>query len=320
LVRKFLLLRLVFAILSLIGATTVVFGLSHAKEDPINLFINADGYFIAPETLEALREKWGLDKPLVIQYTTWLGNVIRGDLGRSVASQRPITTIMKERWGATVQLAVAAWIFGTFIGIPLGVLSALKRGTSWDYVARFVALFGQSLPAFWIALVGIWIFGVWLEWLPVFGRGDTEPLTERWKYFVMPTIVLGWAPLAGYLRITRSSMLEVMDSEYVKLARAKGASSSKVIWKHAFRNALIQPITVSTLLLAGFLDGAVLVESVFAWPGVGRVSVEAVNSNDFTVLMGTVFIFTALYVVMSFITDILYTVIDPRIRLGTEVD
>jgi peptide/nickel transport system permease protein len=162
--------------------------------------------------------------------------------------------------------------------------------------------------------VGNWIFGVWLQWLPIFGRGTNEPFFEQAKHYVLPTLVLGWAPMAGYLRITRSAMLEVMDSEYVKLARAKGVSARKVIWKHAFRNALIQPLTIAALLLAGFMDGAVLVELIFAWPGIGRISVEAVNQNDFTIIMGTVFLFTILYVFMSLVADIMYTIVDPRIR------
>ena len=298
----------------MLGATLLVFSLAHAKEDPINLFIQADSGFIAPETIEALRKKWGLDRPFVIQYFSWLGNTLRGDLGRSVQTQRPVVKTLSERWGATLQLAAAAWIFGTLTGIPLGILSAIKRGTIWDYFGRTLALFGQSLPPFWIGLVGIWIFGVWLEWLPIFGRGTGEPFFEQAKHYVLPTLVLGWAPMAGYLRITRSAMLEVMDSEYIKLARAKGVSNTKVVWKHAFRNALIQPLTIAALLLAGFMDGAVLVELIFAWPGVGRISVEAVNQNDFTIISGTVFLFTALYVAMSLVADLLYTVVDPRIR------
>jgi peptide/nickel transport system permease protein len=313
-VTSFLIKRLFFSVISLLGATMLVFGLAHAKEDPINLFITAEAGYITEETLDALREKWGLDKPLVVQYFTWLGNLVRGDLGRSVQTQRPVTKTLGERWGATIQLAIAAWTFGTLTGIPLGILSAIKRGSAFDYLGRALALFGQSLPPFWIGLVGIWIFGVWLEWLPIFGRGDNLPFFQQAKHYILPTLVLGWAPMAGYLRITRSAMLEVMDSEYIKLARAKGVSNRAVIWKHAFRNALIQPLTIAALLLAGFMDGAVLVELIFAWPGVGRISVEAVNSNDFTIITGTVFLFTLLYLAMSLVADLLYTVVDPRIR------
>jgi len=311
--QRFLLRRLVFAVLSFIGATLAVFSLAHAKEDPVNLFIK-EGYFVAPEVLDNLRKKWGLDKPLLVQYFIWLKNVGTGDLGRSVQNNRKVFDIMKERWGATIQLAVAAWIFGTFIGIPLGILSAKKRGSFWDYLARGLALFGQSLPAFWIGLVGILIFSVWLQWLPVATRGVGEPFFQQMKHYILPSIVLGWAPMAAYLRLTRSAMLEVLDSEYVKLARAKGVSGTVVVWKHAFRNALIQPLTVAALVLAGFMDGAVLVELIFAWPGVGRVAVEAVTQNDFTVITGSVLLFTAMFVVFSFIADITYVLIDPRIR------
>jgi peptide/nickel transport system permease protein len=311
--RNFLARRLMFAALSMIVASMAVFGLAHAKEDPINLFIQP-GYFISPETLAALKAKWGLDKPLITQYLTWAGNMLRGDLGNSVQQNRPVTKIVGEKWGATAQLAIVAWIFGTLTGVPLGILSALKRGSVTDYLARGFALFGQSLPAFWIGLVGIWIFAVYLGWLPVFGRGSGLPFFEQAKHYVLPVLVLGWGPMAGYMRITRSAMLEVLDSEYIKLARAKGVSNRMVVWKHALRNALIQPLTIAALLLAGFMDGAVLVEVIFAWPGVGRVAVEAVNQNDFMLITGTVFIFTALYLVMSLVADILYTIVDPRIR------
>jgi len=290
-----------------------VFGLAHAKEDPINLFIQP-GYFISPETLGALKAKWGLDKPLALQYLTWAGNMLRGDLGDSVQQSRPVTRILGEKWGATAKLALVAWIFGTVTGVPFGIISALKRGSATDYFVRGFALFGQSLPAFWVGLVGIWIFAVYLGWLPVFGSGAGLPFFEQVKYYVLPVLVLGWGPMAGYMRITRSAMLEVLDSEYIVLARAKGVSNSVVVWKHALRNALIQPLTIATLLLAGFLDGAVLVEVIFAWPGVGRVAVEAVNQNDFMLITGTVFLFTFLFLFMSLVADLLYTIVDPRIR------
>ena len=240
--------------------------------------------------------------------------MLRGDLGDSVQQQRPVVTIVGEKWAATAQLAGIAWIFGTITGVPLGILSALKRGSLLDYSARGLALAGQSLPAFWIGLVGIWIFAVYLGWLPVFGKGHNLPFFEQAKHYILPVLVLGWGPMAGYMRITRSAMLEVLDSEYIKLARAKGVSNRMVVWKHALRNALIQPLTIAALLLAGFMDGAVLVEVIFAWPGVGRVAVEAVNQNDFMMITGTVFLFTFLYLFMSLVADLMYAVVDPRIR------
>ena len=314
---RFISRRVVTMIISLLGATMVVFGLAHAKDDPINVFIRAEGYAIGPEQIEALRAKWGLDRPIHLQYLTWLGNILRGDLGRSVGSNRLVTDILFDRWPATMQLAVAAWVIGTFVGIPLGILSAMRRASVLDYILRGLALSGQSVPAFWIGIVGIWVFAVSLGWLPVptyYGRADASFLGQ-FQFFILPVLVLAFGPIAGFLRITRSSMLEVMDSEYIKLARAKGLSFNRVITKHAFRNALIQPLTVSTLLLAGFMDGAVLVENVFVWPGVGQIAVSAVDDNDFTLLTGIVFLFTILYLAMSFVSDILYVVIDPRIRL-----
>jgi peptide/nickel transport system permease protein len=197
------------------------------------------------------------------------------------------------------------------VGVPLGVLSAVKRGSIIDYIARGFALFGQAIPPFWLGIVLILIASVQLSWFPVGTRGDGS-----WdlKYMVLPAITLAWGAMAGNVRLTRTAMLEVLDTEYVKLARAKGVSNSLIIWKHAFRNALIQPLTASTLILAGFLTGSIVVESIFAWPGMGLMAIKAVNDNDFPVLQGVVLMFTVLYTSLIFLTDIAYAIIDPRIR------
>ena len=245
---RFLVRRLFFSLISLLGATMMVFGLSHLKEDPSNLFFGPESYGVTKEQIEFQKKKWGLDRPLAIQYGIWLRRVVTGDLGRSIATSAPVADLLLERVGATFQLAAAAWIFGTVVGIPLGILSAVKRGTVWDYLGRGLALFGQALPSFWVAIVGILVFAVWLGLLPAATRGAGEPFITQLRHFILPTLVLGSAPLAGYLRITRSSMLEVLDSEYIKLAKAKGVGSSMVVWKHALRNALIQPLTVAALL------------------------------------------------------------------------
>jgi len=193
------------------------------------------------------------------------------------------------------------------------VLSAVKRGTVWDYLGRGFALFGQALPPFWIGIVGVLIFSVQLGWLPAAFKGDGISI----KHFILPAITVGWVAAAGYLRLTRSAMLEVLDSEYIKLARAKGLSNRTVIWKHAFKNAVIPLLTYSVLLLAGLLNGAVVAEVVFAWPGLGRVAlVQAVNNNDFPLLTGAVLVFVLIYLVLNFVTDVLYAFIDPRIRYG----
>ncbi len=312
--QRFLVRRFFFGIFAMVGATIIVFGLAHAKEDPVNVLFRPEGYGVTKEQIEAYKKRWGLDKPLIVQYFVWLRNVLTGDLGRSIQDTRPVTDILRSRMGATFQLAIAAWVFGTALGVPLGVLSAVKRGTLWDYIGRGFALFGQALPPFWVGIMGILIFSVWLGLLPTSTRGVNEPIPTQVRHFILPTIVLGWLPAATYLRLTRSAMLEVLDSEYIKLARAKGVTSWKVIWKHAFRNALIQPLTVAALLLAGFLEGAVLVENVFAWPGIGRVAVDAVSQSDFPVLSGAVLLFALIYVVMNLVADLTYAYIDPRIR------
>ena len=197
------------------------------------------------------------------------------------------------------------------VGIPLGILSAVKRGTYLDYFGRFFALLGQAVTQFWLGLVLILIFYVYLDLLHAGLKGHSFWELE---YLVLPVITLSWGAMASYLRLTRTAMLEVLDSEYIRLARAKGVGTNSVVWKHAFRNALIQPLTASTLILTGFLTGAVLVETIFAWPGMGDAAIRAVNNNDFPLLQGFVFFFTILFVFSTFITDLLYAYIDPRIR------
>jgi|TARA_B100001750_G_scaffold230484_1_gene226970 ABC-type dipeptide/oligopeptide/nickel transport system permease component len=308
--RRFLLGRLVFAIVSIVVATFIVLLLSRMSGDPILLYANS-GYGLTKEGEEAVRKRLGLDKPIPIQYALWLGRTLKGDMGETILDRKPVSRIVFNKLPNTLQLAIGSWFLATFIGIPMGIISAVKRGTKLDYIFRTIALFGQALPQFWVGLVLILIFSVYLKWLPAGLRGESI-----WdlKYYILPTITLASSSLAGYLRITRSAMLEVLDSEYIRLARAKGASSNIVIWKHAFRNALIQPLTIATMLLAGFLDGAVLVETIFAWPGMGSGVLTAVNNNDFPLLQGYVFFFTVIFVFATFLSDILYAFVDPRIR------
>jgi len=283
--------------------------------DPLLIYVRDDSYGISEETLDKLRTKWGLDRPFHIQYLRWMAAITRGDFGESIAAQRPVTKIIAERLPATLQLAMIAWILASIPGVGLGVLSAVKRGSMWDYFTRTLALIGQATPSFWLAILMILLVAVRLEWLPPATKAaSTESFMTQASYFVLPAMVLGFDPWATYLRLTRSSMLEVLDSEFVKLARAKGVSGRGVIWRHALRNALIQPLTVSALVLASFITGSVFVETVFAWPGIGRLAVQASLDNDFPVLAGVVLLFGSAYVFMNFIADVLYAVIDPRIR------
>ena len=311
--QRFLIRRFSFVLLSAFAVTILVFTLSRTLGDPLLLYAN-EGYGRTPEQMAALERYLGLDRPLIVQYFMWLANALTGDLGNSLVDRRPVTRLLLERAPATIQLAVAGWALATIVGIPLGVLSAVKRASIWDYVGRVFALFGQATPAFWFGIVAILIFSVMLGWLPTSTRPTDVPLTTQLKHFVLPTIVLAWGPAAGYLRLTRSAMLEVLDSEYIKLARAKGVRGPAVVWKHAFKNALIPPVTVSVLLLAGYLNGAAVVEIIFAWPGLGRLALDSLYNNDFPLLTGSVLLITLLYLAAYFISDVIYAILDPRIH------
>ena len=303
--------RLVFAIFALIGATLITFVLSRMAGDPRYLYAQEGGYGITPERWESLGVEMGLDKPVIWQYTVWLGNILKGNWQDSLLDRKDVLGKIMNRLPATLKIGLLSYIFAGVIGIPLGVLSAVKRGTVWDFLGRGFALFGQALPVFWLGIVLILVFSVWLRWLPTgtLGESGNNP-----KYFILPTITLGWIAAASYLRLVRSAMLEVLDSEFIKLARAKGVSSTKVIWKHGFRNALIAPLTFSSLLLTAFITGAVVTETIFSIPGLGRLAFQAISNNDFPIMVGVVLVFTFMYVSMNFITDILYAYIDPRIR------
>ncbi len=312
---RFLVRRFVFALLSFFAATVIVFGMSRLVGDPLLIFAQPGTYGMTEERRQELEEFLNLDKPLIVQYFLWAGKAIRGDLGRTLVEQIPVTQMIKQKAGATIQLALAAWLFACLTGVPLGVYSAVRRGGFWDYLGRSFALFGQALPQFWVAIMSIVIFAVILDWLPVQGRGfPGVSIWVRLKHFILPTITLGWLGSATYLRLTRSAMLEVLDSEFIKLARAKGVGRWSVVWKHAFKNALITPVTYSALFLASFITGATVVELVFAWPGLGRLALSAVFNNDFGLLTGIVLVFTIAYIAFSFLADIIYVLLDPRIR------
>lgn len=310
---NFLARRFFSSLISVVGATVAIFVLIQFHNDPRELFVPDSGYGISQEQWEALGERMGLNDPLWKQYVDWVGRVLRGDLGVSLARDRAVTELLGGKIGATVQLAVGSWIFAIALGIPMGVLAAVKRGTLWDYIGRGLAIVGQAAPPFVTALVAIWIFAVWLEWLPAGGRTPEF----NWKEYILPCTALGWGAAASLMRLTRSSMLEVLDSEYIRLARAKGVNWNWVIYKHALRNALIVPVTSALLTFSGWLNGALVVEIVFSWPGIGYEALyRAVNDNDFPLLLGTVFIFILIYLVFATLADIAYTIIDPRVRIG----
>jgi len=297
---------------TIIGATFVVFALSRVAGDPLLLYANPEGYGRTPEQIRALEKHLGLDRPFIVQYFAWVRNTLQGDLGFSLAGERRVSKVILEKVGATTQLAITGWLLATIVGIPIGIISAVYRGTIWDYIGRFFALFGQAIPNFWLGIVMVLLFSVWLEWLPSGLRGQGFDL----RFIIMPAIVVGTSSMAGYLRITRSSMLEILDSEFIRLARGKGASANAVIWKHALRNSLIQPITLSTLLMAGLLNGTLVAEAVFAWPGLGQLIIQSIVATDYPVVQASVLLTSVWIVFVNLVVDVSYTYIDPRIRTG----
>jgi len=297
--------RLLYSVAVLFVTSIIVFGLSRAAGDPRHIFLTE---YSTQADWDAWGKQYGLDKPFFIQYIIWMGNAARGDFGTSLRDHVNARLVIQERIPATLHLTVGSFIMAIVVGLPLGVMSAVKRGTLWDYIGRTWALLGQALPPYWLGVMLVLLFAVVLDWLPSGRKGD-------WTHYVLPAVTLGWGAASGMLRLTRSAMLEVLDSEYVKLARAKGVGMNGIIWKHALKNAIIAPLTYSGLLLGGLLTGTVITETVFSWPGLGRLAVTAVFNNDFPVLTGVVLLVTVIYLTVNLMTDVLYAVIDPRIRL-----
>ncbi len=300
--------------LALFGATIVIFAGSRLMADPlINLLPPDQGgftYGFSQVVYEREKRRLHLDDPVPVQYAYWVADVFQGNLGLDLTNKRPIAPVILERLPHTLQLAFAAFIVATLVGLPLGVLSAVKRGSIWDLLGRTFAALGIATPTFWAAMVAILVFSVMLGWLPTATKGEGIAI----RNFILPTFVLATHAMAGYLRLMRSAMLDTLDSEYVKLARAKGAKGRTVIWKHAFKNAALVPLTYAGLLFAGFITGSIAVEVVFAWPGIARFGAEAAVANNLPVVVAVTLLFTTFYVVINFAVDILYGFVDPRIR------
>jgi peptide/nickel transport system permease protein len=321
---KFLARRVLSIFISIIGATIFIFILTRLGPDPLTLFIGDAQVELSPEQIQLIKEQLGLDKSLPLQYLTWVWNLMRFDMGQSIGTLRPVSEIIRIHIAVTLILAVGAWTFAIAVGISIGVLAAVKRATFWDYIGRTFALMGQATPQFWSGVLAIFFFAVLLrqwfgiDFFPTGGIGEYDGFPLHWgnaKHYILPCIVLGWPASAGIMRLTRSSMLEILDSEYIKLARAKGIGPFTIIWKHGLRNAIIPPLTSAFVLLADYLNGALVVEIVFSMPGIGIVALNrAVYDNDWPLLAGTVFCFIGIYVFFAFLADIAYALIDPRIR------
>ena len=302
--QRYILIRLCHAVITLMVLSLAVFLSVHMTGNPAAYLLGPDDGF---EEYEQLKKNLGLDKPLYVQYGLFLGKVVQGEFGKSFTMGRDARDLLFQRFPATIQLAGAAFLITIVIGIPIGVLSAVRRDSIFDQMGKFFAVAGIAAPSFWIAIMLILLFGAILGWLPTHGRGGID-------HFILPAFVLSWNGMAGVVRLSRSSMLEVLDSEYVKFARIKGLNERIVVYKHALKNAVIPVMTFSGLTLAGLLNGSVVVEVVFAWPGVGRLMLQGINQRDFPVVQATVLAAGALYIVTALLVDILYAYVNPRIR------
>ena len=307
---QFIARRVLLGIIALMLAMLIVFSLSRVKGDPRYFFIGEDSLGIDPAVWEEWGRRLNLDKPVPIQFALWMRDILTGDFGDSVTTQRRVLDIIREKAPNTIQLGIIAWLMGTLVGVPLGVFSATNRGKTLDYIFRGFALFGQSVPIFWLGLVLIFVFAVNLGWLPSGTKGEGIAI----RNFVLPAVTLAWFPAASYLRITRTAMLEILDSEFIKFARAKGVAQAPVRWKHGFRNAIIPPLTLSVFVLFGLLNGTIIIETVFAWPGLGRLAIDALWATDYPLLAGLTIIYGAAFVVMILSLDIVYALLDPRIK------
>ena len=303
--RRFFLRRLLLTIPVVLGVATLVFSLIHLiPGDPVDVIL---GESALPAQREVLRRQLGLDRPLTDQYLNFLKGLARGDLGRSLYSRQNVSGIIAERFPNTILLGAAAMGVAILIAVPLGILSALKQYSFMDNLSMFLALLGISLPNFWLGPMLIIIFAIWLDWLPVSGIGTPAHL-------VLPAVTLGTAMAAILTRMIRSSLLEVIQDDYVRTARSKGLTFRWAVIRHALKNALTPVVTILGLQAGSILAGSIITEWIFAWPGIGRLTVMAINSRDYPTVQGCVLIIALSYVLVNLVTDIAYAFLDPRIR------
>jgi ABC-type dipeptide/oligopeptide/nickel transport system permease component len=302
---RYLIRRLLLTIPVLLGVATLVFSLLHlVPGDPVQAML---GDSASPADIAQMRERLGLNRPLYEQYGAFLGGVLRGDLGTSIRTSQPVTSAIADRMPATFELAVAAMIVAIAVALPLGVIAAARAGTRLDHAATSLALVGISIPNFWLGPLLAIVFSVSLGWFPVSGRGSFANL-------VLPAITLG-APLAAILaRMTRASVIEELRELYVLAARARGVSRARAVMRHAFRNSLIPIVTVLGLQIGSVLTGAVITETIFAWPGVGRLLIQSISARDYPMVQGCILLIALTYVTVNLITDLAYGLLDPRIR------
>jgi peptide/nickel transport system permease protein len=321
---KYILARAFYSIVTLWLLVTIVFALVRLTGDPVQMYgeVGADAAY-----LEQLRKNWGLDQPLYWQYLSFLGNLLRADFGHSFEKSLAVRAIYFERLPNSLKLGFAAFAISLILGIPLGMLSAVKVNSWGDHLGKMIALVGLSMPGFFVGMVLIIIFAVELRWLPALGRGSSTFLWDHpttwvtfwfrdWAHLIMPAFALGWYFSGAMLRITRSSMLEVLGSEYIKLARLKGVPEAVVMGLHAMKNAMIPVLTLAGLNLLVMVNVAVVIEVIFNWPGVGQLLYDGLSNRDFPMVQGVVLMSGLMIVVLNFTIDVLYGYVDPRIRLS----
>ena len=302
--QRFLVRRLIVTLVSLLVVSVIIFVMARVSGDPRTSLLAETA---SQEQWEAIGRKLGVDKSWPEQHGLFLKDVMQGDFGESISRREPVIDIIAERLPATLYLGLTAFMFSVIVGVPLGVLSAVKRGTIIDRFAKVLALVGQSAPPFWLGIMCIFFFAVKLDWVPPSGR-------QGWNSVLLPALTLGWFFVAANMRMVRSAMLDVLDSEYVKLARAKGVAQRSIIWKHAFRNALIPPLTFAGVTLGSLVTGALVAEVVFAWPGLGQLAIQALRAADYPLMQGVVIIFSLMYMTAALLVDVAYAYIDPRIK------
>lgn len=323
---RYILRRLLYAIPLLVGVATITFFAAHlAPGDPMDMYVEQrQRRDMSPELIEHLRKRYGLDQPLPVQYARWLGGIARGDLGESFRYRRPVADLIAERIPYTLQLTVLALLLDTLIGVALGIIAAVKQYTALDKAVTLGSLVMYSIPGFWMALMLILVFSVNLNWFPTSQTRSLDydllsaggKLLDRLWHLALPVFVLGIASAAGTARYMRNKLLDVLSDEYVLAARARGLAERAVIFRHALRNALIPIITTYGLALPFLLGGAVLIESVFAWPGMGMLAVEAVGSRDYPLILATTMMAAVLVVLGSLLADVTYALVDPRVSYG----
>ena len=305
--KRLILIRFAQGLFALWAVSVIVFGLGRLSGDPTYTLLGID---TTEEQREELRERLGLNENVIIQYGSYVGNALRGDLGDSLKyPEIGAAGAVFDRMPATLYLAGVSLLLAVGIGVPLGVLGAVKRDTPFDQISKVLALLGQSMPNFWLGLMMMWVFAVQLGWLPAGELGGI-------KHIIMPAVTLGSFQIAAITRLVRSAMLETLDSEYVKLARIKGVSETKVIWKHSLRNAAPTPLTYFGVFAAVLMTGSVTTETIFSWPGTGQLAFQSVIARDFELIQALVLVFASIFILSSFIVDVLYAYLNPRIRFN----